>query len=62
MEYMLQQAVKLDYKMLLDNKSKFVLCHSSSGFKHSLKGKPYSYVMFIWFDVILALYASIKNV
>ncbi|XP_052801813.1 protein pelota-like [Mya arenaria] len=37
MEYMLQQALKLDYKVLLDNKSKFLLCHSSSGFKHSLK-------------------------
>lgn len=37
MEYMLQQAVKLDYKVLLDNKSKFVMCHSSSGFKHSLR-------------------------
>jgi len=36
-EYMFQQAVKLDNKLLLDNKSKFVLVHSSSGFKHSLK-------------------------
>lgn len=36
-EYMFQQALKLDYKILLDNKSKFVLVHSSSGFKHSLK-------------------------
>lgn len=35
-EYMFQQALKLDYKILLDNKSKFVLVHSSSGFKHSL--------------------------
>lgn len=36
-EYLFQQAMKLDYKILLDNKSKFVLVHSSSGFKHSLK-------------------------
>ncbi|KAK3609806.1 hypothetical protein CHS0354_029844 [Potamilus streckersoni] len=36
-EYMFAQAVKLDYKVLLENKSKFVLVHSSSGFKHSLK-------------------------
>lgn len=36
-DYMFQQASKLDYKVLLDNKSKFVLVHSSSGFKHSLK-------------------------
>ncbi|XP_064620588.1 protein pelota-like [Lineus longissimus] len=36
-EYMFVQAVKLDQKELLQNKSKFVLIHSSSGFKHSLK-------------------------
>lgn len=36
-EYMFQQAVKSDIKVLLENKSKFMLCHSSSGFKHSLK-------------------------
>ncbi len=34
---MMQQAVKTDNKMLLENKSKFVLCHASSGFKHSLR-------------------------
>lgn len=37
-EYMLQTAVKSDIKVLLENKSKFMLVHSSSGFKHSLKG------------------------
>jgi protein pelota len=36
-EYMIQQAIKLDQKVLLDNKSKFILVHASSGFKHSLK-------------------------
>ncbi|KAK3907268.1 Protein pelota [Frankliniella fusca] len=36
-EYMMQQAVKTDNKVLLDNKGKFLLIHSSSGFKHSLK-------------------------
>jgi protein pelota len=36
-EYMMQEAVKQDLKMLLENKSKFVLVHTSSGFKHSLK-------------------------
>ncbi|XP_055712976.1 protein pelota [Phlebotomus papatasi] len=36
-DYMFQQAVNVDNKTLLDNKSKFVLVHSSSGFKHSLK-------------------------
>jgi len=36
-EYMYQQAVKLDMKTLVDNKGKFLLVHSSSGFKHSLR-------------------------
>ncbi|GAB0094070.1 Protein pelota [Sergentomyia squamirostris] len=36
-DYMFQQAIKSDNKVLLDNKAKFVLIHSSSGFKHSLK-------------------------
>ncbi|XP_014674504.1 PREDICTED: protein pelota-like [Priapulus caudatus] len=36
-EYMFQVAVKMDNKLLLENKSKFVLVHASSGFKHSLK-------------------------
>ncbi|KAK6638047.1 hypothetical protein RUM44_008472 [Polyplax serrata] len=36
-EFMFQQAVKNDNKVLLENKGKFVLVHSSSGFKHSLK-------------------------
>ena len=34
----MQFAMKMDNKQLLDNKSKFVTVHSSSGFKHSLKG------------------------
>lgn len=37
-DYMFQQAVKMDYKVLLDNKSRFMLVHASSGFKHSLRG------------------------
>jgi len=37
-DYLFEQAVKTDNKLLLDNKSKFVLVHASSGFKHSLKG------------------------
>lgn len=36
-EYMFQMAVKTDNKLLLENKSKFMLVHTSSGFKHSLK-------------------------
>ncbi|XP_065200804.1 protein pelota [Planococcus citri] len=36
-EYMFQEAVKCDYKVLIENKSKFLLIHSSTGFKHSLK-------------------------
>ena len=35
---MFQVAVRTDNKVLIDNKSKFVAVHSSSGFKHSLKG------------------------
>lgn len=38
MDYMIEQAIKTDNKVILDNKSKFLLVHSSSGFKHSLKG------------------------
>lgn len=39
-EYMFQQAaqgVQPEMKTLLENKSKFMLIHASSGFKHSLK-------------------------
>ncbi|XP_028396701.1 protein pelota homolog [Dendronephthya gigantea] len=36
-EYMFNQATKNDLKVLLDNKSKFLLVHSSSGHKHALK-------------------------
>ena len=38
-DYMIQWATKTDEKKILDNKSKFVLAHSSSGFKHSVRGK-----------------------
>lgn len=38
MDYMVEQAIKSDNKLILDNKSKFMLVHASSGFKHSLKG------------------------
>ncbi|KAK6968097.1 protein pelota [Biomphalaria glabrata] len=36
-DYLFAQAVKSDDKTILENKSKFILVHSSSGFKHSLK-------------------------
>ncbi|KAL4714575.1 hypothetical protein ACJJTC_006621 [Scirpophaga incertulas] len=36
-DFMMQQAVKTDNKLLIDNKSKFLLVKASSGFKHSLK-------------------------
>lgn len=46
-EFMVQEAIKTDNKLLLDNKSKFLLVHSSSGFKHSLRGnKFYMYFMY----------------
>jgi stalled ribosome rescue protein Dom34 len=37
-DYMMQWATKMDEKKILDNRSKFVLAHCSSGFKHSVKG------------------------
>lgn len=36
-DFMIQQAARADIKILLENKSKFMLIHASSGFKHSLK-------------------------
>ncbi|XP_046839768.1 protein pelota homolog [Xenia sp. Carnegie-2017] len=36
-EYMFNQATKNDMKVLLENKSKFLLVHSSSGHKHVIK-------------------------
>lgn len=36
-DHMMKNAVQTDNKLLLENKSKFVLVHSSSGFKHSLR-------------------------
>ncbi|CAH2073560.1 unnamed protein product, partial [Iphiclides podalirius] len=36
-DYMMQQAIKTDNKLLMDNKGKFLLVKASSGFKHSLK-------------------------
>ncbi|XP_046474842.1 protein pelota [Neodiprion pinetum] len=37
MEFMIQEAVRTDNKVILDNKAKFMLVHASSGFKHSLR-------------------------
>lgn len=36
-DYMFQQSVKNEWKAITENKSKFVLVHSSSGHKHALK-------------------------
>ncbi|KAG0723402.1 Protein pelota [Chionoecetes opilio] len=36
-DHLMKSALQTDNKLLLDNKSKFVLVHSSSGFKHSLR-------------------------
>jgi len=36
-EYMFGQAIKMEQKVITENKSKFILVHSSSGFKHSLQ-------------------------
>jgi protein pelota len=35
-KFMIDQAVRQDDRLILENKSKFVLCHSSSGHKHAL--------------------------
>lgn len=37
MEYMWQQANKHEIKQLLDSRQKFLLAHSSTGFKHSIR-------------------------
>jgi len=36
-DYLMQESTKTENKVILDNKSKFLLVHSSSGFKSSLK-------------------------
>eukprot|EP00118_Oscarella_pearsei_P015218 m.136139 g.136139 ORF g.136139 m.136139 type:complete len:385 (+) comp38172_c1_seq102:40-1194(+) len=36
-EYMFAQAIRQDIKLLMENKPKFLLVHSSSGHKHALK-------------------------
>ncbi|XP_067932088.1 protein pelota homolog [Watersipora subatra] len=36
-DWMIAEAVKTDNRLLMDNKSKFLLVHSSSGHKHALK-------------------------
>ncbi|KDO30272.1 translation factor pelota [Saprolegnia parasitica CBS 223.65] len=35
-KFMMEYAVRSDDKLLLENKSKFILCHASSGHKHAL--------------------------
>nr|CAG4644837.1 EOG090X07BV [Leptodora kindtii] len=44
-EFMMQWALKTDNRVLLENKSKFLLIHSSSGFKHSLRGFIFTSLM-----------------
>ncbi|RUS80038.1 hypothetical protein EGW08_012208 [Elysia chlorotica] len=36
-DYLFAEALKMDDKTIIENRSKFVLVHSSSGFKHALK-------------------------
>jgi hypothetical protein len=42
-EYMMQQAIKTDNKVIIENKSKFVLCHASSGKLSDLRVNIYFY-------------------
>jgi protein pelota len=37
-QYMFEYAIKNNIQILMENKQRFVLVHSSSGFKHSLTG------------------------
>lgn len=39
-EYMIDQAVRTENKTILENRSKFILAHSSSGHKYALRGTP----------------------
>lgn len=54
LDYMVQQAVKSDNKIILENKSKFLLVHASSGFKHSLKGSVHVRKTFVKRDELFA--------
>jgi len=36
-KFIIEESVKRELKDVMENKGKFLLCHSSSGFKHSLK-------------------------
>eukprot|EP00668_Euglena_longa_P011910 GGOE01014330.1.p1 GENE.GGOE01014330.1~~GGOE01014330.1.p1 ORF type:complete len:384 (+),score=109.75 GGOE01014330.1:37-1188(+) len=36
-KYIIEESVRRELKDILENKGKFLLCHASSGFKHSLK-------------------------
>jgi len=40
--YLFKEAVRQDCKILLENRSKFMMVHSSSGHKYSLKGQSSS--------------------
>ena len=40
---MMEQAVKNNLKLIMENKRKFICIHSSSGFKHSLTGNKVTY-------------------
>lgn len=41
MAYLFREAVRQDSKILLENRPKFMLVHSSSGHKYSLKGREH---------------------
>lgn len=52
-EYLMQEAVKTDNKTILENKSKFITAHASSGFKHSLKGKILIFYYFCMLFIVI---------
>lgn len=51
-EYMMQQAIKTDNKLLIENKPKFLLVKASSGFKHSLKGLLSTYLHNMYIHIV----------
>lgn len=59
-EFMFQQAVKNDCKVLLENKGKFILVHSSSGFKHSLKGNFFNFKDYLRHKSVILMIRSVS--
>ena len=55
------QAVKTDNKLLFEHKSKFLLVHSSSGFKHSLKEVSKQHLITAFSRIFLRFYKILQS-